>query len=167
MGWKLENNFDPSIKKCVVIVAPHTSSHDFYIGILVRKIMNVHIDFIGKKELFRPPLGWCFRMLGGSPVDRSGNQKKVDAIADLFNSNEIFRLAMSPEGTRKKTERWKTGFYYIALKAKVPIIPVSFDFGTKTVKISEGFYPSGNFEEDFRKIYKFYDGVQGKIPENF
>ncbi len=129
--------------------------------------MNIHIDFIGKKELFRPPFGWYFRMVGGSPVDRSGKQNKVDAIVELFENNEIFRLALSPEGTRKKTEKWKTGFYYIALQAKVPIIMVSFDFGPKKVKISESFYPCGNFDEDFRKIYKYYKGVQGKIPENF
>lgn len=167
LGWKLKNSFDPAIKKCVVIVAPHTSSYDFLIGILVRRIIDVHIDFVGKKELFKPPFGWYFRMAGGSPLDRTGNQKKVDAIAELFEKNEIFRLALSPEGTRKKTERWKSGFYFIALKANVPIVPVVFDFGTKTVTINEAFYPSGNYEKDLEEIMEFYKGAQGKIPENF
>ncbi len=167
LGWKLQSNFDASIKKCVFIVAPHTSSYDFLIGILIRKIMGIHIDFVAKKELFKPPFGWYFKMVGGTPLDRSGNQKKVDAIAELFSKNDVFRLALSPEGTRKKTERWKSGFYFIALKAEVPVILVSFDFGTKTVKISHPFYPTGNFEKDLIEIKEFYKGVKGKIPENF
>ncbi len=167
LGWKLENNFDPSIKKCIVIVAPHTSSYDFLIGILVRKIMDVQINFIGKKELFKPPFGWYFRMVGGAPIDRTGNQKKVDAIAQIFQEKDVFRLALSPEGTRKKTDKWKTGFYFIALKADVPIIRVSFDYGNKKVKISDAFWPSGDFEKDYDEIFNYYKGVQGKIPENF
>ncbi len=167
LDWDLENHFDPGIKKCIIIVAPHTSNFDFFIGLLVRKILNIHIDFIGKKELFRWPYGWYFRMIGGSPVDRSKNQKKVDAIAELFEKHEVFRLALSPEGTRKKTERWKTGFYFIALKAKIPIIMVSFDFREKLVKISKPFYPTGNFEADFTGIKDYYVGVEGKVPENF
>ncbi|APG59631.1 1-acyl-sn-glycerol-3-phosphate acyltransferase [Christiangramia salexigens] len=167
LGWNLINNFDPALKKCVVIVAPHTSSFDFLIGILVRKIMGVHFNFIGKKELFKPPFGWYFRMAGGTPIDRSGNRKKVDAIAELFKKHEIFRLALSPEGTRQKAEKWKTGFYYIALKAQVPIIRVSFDYGDKVVKISEAFYPSGDFDKDYTEIFNYYNGVTGKIPENF
>jgi 1-acyl-sn-glycerol-3-phosphate acyltransferase len=167
LGWKLENNFDPRIKKCVVIVAPHTSSYDFLIGILVRQLMQVQINFIGKKELFKPPFGFYFRMVGGAPIDRSGNKKKVDAIAKIFQEKEIFRLAMSPEGTRQKTEVWKTGFYYIAQKANVPIILVSFDYGVKKVKISEAFQPTGDFDKDYSKILEFYKGVEGKIRENF
>lgn len=167
LGWKLENHFDPSIKKCVIIVAPHTSSYDFLIGILVRKIMDVQINFVGKQELFKPPFGWYFRMVGGSPIDRTGKKKKVDAIAQIFKEKEIFRLALSPEGTRQKTDKWKTGFYYIALKAEVPIIRVSFDYSIKKVKISGAFWPTGDFEKNFSEIFSYYDGVQGKIPENF
>lgn len=167
LNWKLEENFDRTIKKCVIIVAPHTSSWDFLIGVLVRKILNIHIDYVAKKELFKPPFGWYFKMVGGTPLDRTGNQKKVDAIAEIFSEKEIFRLAMSPEGTRKKTERWKTGFYYIAIKANVPIIMVSFDFGKKLVKISEPFYPENGLEKDLPEIMNFYRGVEGKIPENF
>ncbi len=167
LGWKLESNFDPAIKKCVFIVAPHTSSYDFLIGILVRKVMDIQINFVGKKELFKPPFGWYFKMVGGSPIDRSGNKNKVDAIAQIFKEKNIFRLAMSPEGTRQKTDKWRTGFYYIALKAEVPIIRVAFDYGTKKVKISDAYWPTGDFEKDYTEIFSFYEGVQGKIPENF
>nr|WP_241551120.1 1-acyl-sn-glycerol-3-phosphate acyltransferase [Gramella oceanisediminis] len=167
MGWKLENKFDPAIKKCIFIVAPHTSSFDFLIGILIRKIMGIQINFVGKQELFKPPFGWYFKMVGGSPIDRSGNKKRVDAIAEIFQKREVFRLALSPEGTRQKTDKWRTGFYYIALKAEVPIIRVAFDYGTKKVKISEPFWPTGDFDKDYSEIFGFYDGVKGRIPENF
>ncbi|WP_300439759.1 1-acyl-sn-glycerol-3-phosphate acyltransferase [Christiangramia sp.] len=167
LGWKLENDFNPEIKKCVIIVAPHTSSYDFLIGILVRKIMGIQINFVGKKELFKPPFGWYFKAVGGAPIDRSGMKKKVDAIAEIFNKKEVFRLAMSPEGTRKKTDKWKTGFYYIAVKANVPIILVSFDYGNKLVKISKAYSPTGDFKKDFTEIFSFYEGVEGKVSENF
>lgn len=166
-GWKLQGTIDPSIEKCVVIVAPHTSWHDFYIGVLVRKILNIHIDFVAKKELFKPPFGWYFKWVGGTALDRTSNQNKVEALAALFNTRKIFRLAMSPEGTRNKTERWKTGFYYIAKIANVPIIMVAFDYGTKTIKFSEPFYTTNDMEKDFSEIQNFYEGIKGKIPEKF
>lgn len=167
LGWKMMGEFNAEVKKCIIIVAPHTSWYDFFIGILVRKILNLQINFVGKKELFKPPFGWYFKWMGGVALDRSPGQQKVDAITEIFNKNKIFRLALSPEGTRKKTKKWKTGFYYIALKAQVPIIMVAFGFGTKIVKFSEAFYPTKNFEEDFIGIIKFYDGIQAKIPDNF
>ena len=167
LGWKFENNFNPEVKKCVFIVAPHTSSYDFLIGILIRKIMGIEINFVGKKELFKPPFGWYFKAVGGAPIDRTGKQKKVDAIAEIFGKKDIFRLAMSPEGTREKTTTWKTGFYYIALKAEIPIIRVSFDYGVKKVKISEPYWPTGDFQKDYTEIFSYYDGVTGKIPEKF
>lgn len=167
MGWKLESRFDTSIQKCVIIVAPHTSSWDFLIGILVRKILNIHIDFIAKKELFRPPFGWYFKMVGGSPLDRTSNQKKVDAIAEMFQKKQFSGWRCLQKERDKKTDRWKTGFYYTALKAEVPIVMVSFDFGKKMVRISEAFYPKNGLETDMTEIKSFYRGVQGKIPQNF
>ena len=164
MGWKLLGNF-PEVSKCVVIVAPHTSWHDFLVGLLVRKIVGLEINFIGKKSLFKPPFGWWFRYLGGTPVDRSKSHNLVSAIAEIFREKKEFRLALAPEGTRKKVSQWKTGFYYIALEAQVPIISVAFDFGKKEVKISEPFHPTGTIEADLPKILEFYKGVKGKIPE--
>jgi 1-acyl-sn-glycerol-3-phosphate acyltransferase len=167
LGWKIEGTIAPEVKKCVAIVAPHTSWHDFYIGVFIRSILKIQVDFIAKKELFKPPFGWYFKWMGGTALDRTPGQKKVDAIAEIFRKKETFRLAMSPEGTRKKVEKWKTGFYYIAKKANVPIVMVSFDFGTKTVKFSEPFYPTDDIERDFKYIQEFYKGVQGKEPEKF
>ncbi|MCM4157396.1 1-acyl-sn-glycerol-3-phosphate acyltransferase [Gramella sp. AN32] len=167
LGWRLKGKISKFVKKCVVIVAPHTSSFDFFMGLMVRNLLQVPIDWIGKKELFKPPFGWYFKWTGGNPLDRAGKKQKVDSIASMFSNKETFRLALSPEGTREKTLTWKTGFYYIALKAEVPLIMVSFDYGTKTVKVSEPFYPEGNFEKDFGVIKKFYAGVLGKNPHKF
>jgi 1-acyl-sn-glycerol-3-phosphate acyltransferase len=166
MGWKISGRIEPSIKKCVMIVVPHTSWHDFYLGIFTRGIVELEMNFVGKKELFKFPFGFYFRWMGGEPLDRSGGLNKVEAIAKVFEKREVFRLAIAPEGTRKKVTEWKTGFYYISLQANVPIIPVAFDFGKKEVKLGNPFYPTGKIEEDIRFLQKFYVGVTGKIPEN-
>ena len=165
LGWKLIGTINPNLKKCVVIVIPHTSKLDFFIALLVRGIMNIEINFVGKKELFVFPFGYYFRAVGGAALDRSGGKNNVDATAEVFANHETFRLSLSPEGTRKKVTELRTGFYYIALKANVPIVPVAFDFGKKEVKIGNPFYPTGNYEEDLKQIKPFYKGVVGKIPE--
>jgi 1-acyl-sn-glycerol-3-phosphate acyltransferase len=165
MGWKIDGTIDENIKKCVLMVIPHTSWHDFYLGIFTRGITGIEMNYIAKKELFRYPFGFYFRWMGGAPIDRTGSLNKVDSIAAIFETRAVFRLAISPEGTRNKVEQLKTGFYYIALKAKVPIIPVAFDFGKKTVAIGKPFYPSSNFEKDLEILLKHFEGVLGKIPE--
>jgi len=107
LGWKVVGNKDFSkgdIKKAVIIAAPHTSWHDFYIGVLLRSVLDVKTNFVGKKELFVFPVGWLFRALGGAPIDRHTNENKVQAIANLFKEKREFRMAMSPEGTRKKVD---------------------------------------------------------------
>ncbi len=167
LGWKLVGNFPKDLKKYVIIAAPHTSWQDFPIGILARNTSEIKINFIGKDSLFKGPFGFIFRSLGGTPVDRSQSNNLVDAIVDVFNSKEEFRLALSPEGTRKKVERWKTGFYYIAKGAKVPIVMATLDFGKKQVKISEPYYPTDDIEKDFEYFKSFYKGVLGKKPEQF
>ncbi|SFB27798.1 1-acyl-sn-glycerol-3-phosphate acyltransferases [Flavobacterium swingsii] len=166
MGWKVNGTISPEIKKCVMIVVPHTSAHDFYLGIFTRGVTGLEMNFVAKKELFKFPFGAYFRWMGGEPLDRSGGLNKVDAIANIFTKRETFRLAIAPEGTRKKVTEWKTGFYYIAMKANVPIIPVVFNFGEKEVKLCEPFSPTGNIEADFKILEKNYIGVLGKIPEN-
>lgn len=165
MGWSIKGSFDKKILKTVVIVVPHTSWHDFYVGVFTRKILNTQINYVGKKELFDSPLGWYFKWMGGEPIDRQSKQNKVEQIVNIFNSNNEFRLAIAPEGTRKKVDQWKSGFYYIAQSAKVPITPVSFDYKTKTVKIGAPFYTSGNYEKDLVTLRSFYKGVVGKVPE--
>ena len=165
MGWKIEGSFDENVKKCVLMVMPHTSWHDFYLGIFTRGITGVEMNYIAKKELFRFPFGFYFRWMGGAPIDRTGSLNKVDAIAKIFDNYDEFRLAIAPEGTRKKVNELKSGFYYIALKANVPIIPVAFDFGSKTVSVGKPFHPTSNYESDLKKLLQHYEGVIGKVPE--
>lgn len=164
MGWKLEGSLPADLKKAVFIVVPHTSWHDFYMGLLVRRILDAKIQFLAKKELFKPPFGWYFKWMGGISLDRTAGQKKVDQIAKIFDQKEKLYLALSPEGTRKKVEEWKTGFYYIAKSANVPIVMVAFDFGKKLVRVSQPFSPSADKEQDFKTMKLFYKGVIGKKP---
>ena len=167
LGWRIHNSFQmDKIKKAVIIVVPHTSWHDFYVGVFVRKLLKTQINFVGKKELFTWPLGYYFRWMGGAPLDRSKNQNKVESIAAIFESKDEFRLALAPEGTRKKVDSWRTGYYFIAMAAKVPIIPVSFNYKNKLVTIGDPFYPTGDLEKDTLVLQKFFKGVEGKILEN-
>lgn len=121
------------------------------------------IKFVAKKELFKPPFGWYFRWMGGTALDRTAGQNKVDSIAALFRKKEEFRLAIAPEGTRKKVTDWKTGFYYIAKTADVPIVMIAFDFGNKLVKISKPLFTTDDKDRDFEKIRGFYKEVTGKV----
>ncbi len=164
-GWKIVGNTNFSqdtIKKAIIIGAPHTSNLDFIVALFIRKITRVKTNFIGKKDLFVWPLGLYFKAVGGVPIDRTSSQNKVEAIAKLFKDKKEFRLSLSPEGTRKKVEKWKTGFYYIAKEANVPIIMFTFDFKNKLNTISEPFYPTNDIEADFKKIRDFYKGIVGR-----
>jgi len=165
MGWKIKGTIDPEMKKCVMMVMPHTSWHDFYIGLFTRGIIGLEMHWVGKKELFHFPFGYYFRWMGGAPLDRSGKLNKVDSIVKIFEKREIFRMAIAPEGTRKKVDKLKTGFYYIALKAGVPIIPVAFDYYKKEVRFGSSFYPTGNFGEDMKILIKHFNGAHGRIPQ--
>ncbi|MGG8496743.1 lysophospholipid acyltransferase family protein [Tenacibaculum sp. TC6] len=167
LGWKIVGEFPHELKKYVVIGAPHTSWKDFPIAILARNTWGVKINFIGKKSLFKPPFGFIFRWLGGAPVDRSKSNNLVQSIVDIFDEKEEFRLALSPEGTRKKVEQWKTGFYFIAKGAGVPIIMFTLDFGRKQVAISDPYYPTDDMEKDFKVFHDFYKDVKGANPELF
>lgn len=166
MGWKIVGNIDPNIKKCILMVMPHTSAHDFYLGIFTRGITGIEMNYVGKKELFRFPFGWYFKYMGGEPLDRTGGMNKVDSIADIFDRKEVFRLAVAPEGTRKNVKEIKTGFYFIALKAHVPIIPIAFDFGKKEVRLGQPVIPTSNLEKDLNNLKNHFYGVKGKIPQN-
>ncbi len=165
MGWKFKGNFPAELKKYVVVAAPHTSWVDFPVAILARMSSGVMINYIGKNSLFKGPFGFFFRFLGGAPVDRTKNNNLVDAIVNIFNSREEFRLGMSPEGTRKKVTKWKTGFYYIAKGANVPVVMATLDFENKTLKVSEPYYTTDDKEKDFEYFYGFYKNVKGKKPE--
>lgn len=163
LGWKIEGGFDTSIKKSVVIVVPHTSNFDFIVCSFTRRILKIQINFVGKKALFYWPIGWYFKWMGGEPLERTKSENKVEAITKVFEGLDEFRLAIAPEGTRKKVDKWKTGYYYIALSAKVPIVQVSLDYPTKTISIGKAFYPTGDIEKDEIKLRLFFKGKTGKV----
>jgi 1-acyl-sn-glycerol-3-phosphate acyltransferase len=165
MGWKIVGTIPKEVNKCVLMILPHTSWHDFYLGIFTRGITQIPMHFIGKRELFRFPFGYYFNWMGGKPLDRSGKLNKVEAIAGLFTKYDELRLAIAPEGTRKKVTELKSGFYYIALAAKVPIIGVTFNFGKKEVTFDTPFMPTGNYEANLKILLQHFNGVKGKIPE--
>ena len=166
LGWKIVGQFPPELKKYVVAVAPHTSNWDFPIGVMARSVLKMQQGkFLGKSQLFKPPFGWIFRALGGYPVDRSKKQDIVSQVVDYFNNNEHFILAVAPEGTRKKVSSLKTGFYYIAKGAGVPIIPVGFDFEKKEIIIGQPHYPTESIDHDLEVLTAFYRKIKGKNPE--
>ena len=167
LGWKLVGDFPKDIKKYVVIAAPHTSWQDFPIGILARNTSGIKINFIGKDSLFKGPFGFIFRSLGGTPVNRAESNNLVDAIVKVFNAKDEFRLALSPEGTRKKVDKWKTGFYYIAKGANVPIVMATLDFGKKQVKFSEPYYTTDDKEKDFEYFQSFFKPEMAKKPTQY
>jgi 1-acyl-sn-glycerol-3-phosphate acyltransferase len=166
IGWKVRDSFPINTPKAVIIVAPHTCVDDLFIGLAAKSILRLKtLHFFGKKELFKGLTGFLLRSFGGLPVDRFSKKNMVDQAVDLINEHSEFLLALSPEGTRKKVERLRTGFYYIAQKANVPIVMVAFDFSNKEIRVEEPFFTSNDEAADFKKIIKYYATVQGKYPE--
>lgn len=165
-GWKVTGTFRNDIPKMVLAVAPHTSAWDVVVGLAARHVIPIkHAFFLGKKELFDGPFGWFFRAIGGTPVDRSSSQGLVKQVADKFTQHDVFRIAMSPEGTRKKVDKLRTGFYYIAKEANVPIQLVGFDFTKREVIMGPLIYPSADETNDFKQILSFFATVEGKHKE--
>ena len=165
LGWTLNVDL-PDIPKFVAIAAPHTSNWDFPLTILAAKAINLSIHWMGKHSMFRPPHGWFFRKLGGIAIHRNGGKNHIDQMADLFKRSDRLILALTPEGTRRKTDHWKTGFHSIARAAKVPVLMVYLDYGKKQIGIGGMFLPSDDIEADFELIREHYKDVRGKNPEN-
>ncbi|MBL7856463.1 MAG: 1-acyl-sn-glycerol-3-phosphate acyltransferase [Cyclobacteriaceae bacterium] len=167
MGWRTDLSFPyHHVKKYVAIVGPHTSGWDFIIGVAYRSLLGMErVKFLGKEELFRPPFGFIFRWLGGTPVNRKSSQNMVDEVVKLFDAHDEFALALSPEGTRQKVDKLRSGFYHIAKQAHVPIIMIGLDFGNKQVVFHEPVYTTEDQAQDFEKIVAFFRHIRGKFPE--
>lgn len=166
LGWKIEGVLDYP-RKCVLCVAPHTSNWDLIIGKMIYLSLGRESYFLIKKSWFFFPMNLIFRAIGGIPVDRSKKTSLTTQLAEQFNSRETFELAVTPEGTRKKTGEWKKGFYYIALEAKVPIIIATLDYSEKKVVFKDVFYPTGDIEADMEKIKAYYVGTKGRHTDRF
>ena len=166
MGWKADVD-QPIPEKCILCVAPHTSNWDFFIGKVYYTALGRTSNFLMKKEWFFWPLGPLFRRMGGIPVERSRHTSMTDQLAQRAMESARFSLAVTPEGTRSRNPQWKRGFYYIALKAKLPILLYGLDFGTKTIVCKRTLVPSGDVDADMRVIADYFSHFKGKHPENF
>lgn len=166
-GWKLIGEFEPEMKKCVFIEAPHTTMWDFVWGRCGLWKLGVNAHFFIKKEMFSFPLGGVLKALGGVPIDRGKSTNMVDQIVDMFNNSDDFSVIITPEGTRKYTENWKKGFYYIATKANVPIYLAWLDYEKKQGSGGKIFYPTGDYTKDLAEIQEFYKDKVAKYPEKF
>lgn len=166
MGWKAEVD-QPCPEKCIICVAPHTSNWDFLIAKSYYTAIGRTSNFLMKKEWFRGPLGTVFRSMGGIPVERSRHTSLTDQLAETAAKAERFSLAVTPEGTRSRVTQWKRGFYYIALKAKLPILLYAIDFPSKRIVCKRTLVPSGDVEKDMREIMDYYKDFKGKHPEKF
>lgn len=165
IGWKVRNNMPPTLHKCVMVAAPHTSNWDFPIAMAALLIMRVKTNYLAKKELFKFPLGIIMRAFGGIPVDRSRHTGMVEAMIDEFGRREKLVMLIPPEGTRSLVTEWKTGFYRVATGANVPIALAFVDYANKTVGVEKIFQPTGDYEKDLAEIKAFYRTVKGKHPE--
>ena len=166
-GWKISGDFPYQYQQMVLAVAPHTHWVDVMVGFAARNALNIHhAKFLGKKELFVGPLGWMLRKMGGTPVDRHGKHGLVEQVVALFNANPNFMLGVAPEGTRKRVDSLRTGFYHIAKKAGVPIVPIGLDYKNKLLVIGGPFFAGDNEAEDIKRIIVFFAGMTGKIPKN-
>ncbi|MCB0791783.1 MAG: 1-acyl-sn-glycerol-3-phosphate acyltransferase [Flavobacteriales bacterium] len=166
MGWSVRSDMPPDLDKYIIVVAPHTSNLDFFIGLFARSIMRMNdVRYLAKKELFRWPLGSFFRALGGYPVDRSKKTNLVDQVAELFRTMPGFKIAITPEGTRTHVDRWRTGFYRIAQQADVPIVLAAMDYGRKEVAFSDVFPMTGDQDADIARMMAHFRGVRGRHPD--
>ena len=166
MGWEIIDRYDYP-KKCVVIAAPHTSNWDFLIGRCYGYIIGISPKYLIKSTLFKPVFGAFLKWNGGVPVYRNKKNNLVDQIVDRINNSDNFILGVAPEGTRSRVEQWKTGFYYIAHKAGVPILLVTVDFKNKKIGVINSINTTGDIDKDMLFIQNQYKDVEGKIPENF
>ena len=165
-GWRVEGGI-PDIPKMVLIVAPHTSNWDFLTGIWVKLAMRMGARFVGKHTLFRGPFGVIMRWLGGVPVDRSAAAGFAEETARVLKESERMTLVIAPEGTRKHTDRWKSGFYRIAIATGVPILLASFDYPRKVIFFGPLFHPTGDYEKDLAVIQSHFRADMALKPENY
>jgi len=160
-GWQLAGSL-PDRPKLVLIAAPHSSWWDGVWGLLFRSAVGADIAFMAKRELFSGPLGWLLRKAGGIPIERSATHGVVEQMAARFADSERLWLGITPEGTRKPVRKWKNGFWYIAREAGVPILPIYFDYPSRTLGIGPLFEPSSDLGADLARLRAFYRPWRGK-----
>ncbi len=163
-GWRVEGEF-PDIPKFVVVVGPHTSNWDLPTAVMLSFVVRIRGTWMGKHTIFWPPLSWLLRFLGGIPVERSHAHNMVRQAVREFERRDIMLLALAPEGTRSRTEYWKSGFYQIALHGGVPVVPCYLDYARKLGCITAPVPLTGHIKNDMDKIRAAYAGVTPRHPE--
>ncbi|WP_394173971.1 lysophospholipid acyltransferase family protein [Thalassotalea litorea] len=165
-GWQLSGTF-PNEPKLLLIVAPHTSNWDFFVGLAAKWALNLRVSFLGKDAVFKGPIGWWMRKIGGIAIDRSAPHGVVGQMVEEFNSRDELLLVIAPEGTRKKVPEWKKGFMFIARDAQIPVLPVEFDFKHKRIV----FYPTCHIDSDvesqLQTIKALFSAEKAKRPHCF
>jgi 1-acyl-sn-glycerol-3-phosphate acyltransferase len=165
-GWRFEGAV-PNEPKMVLVVAPHTSNWDFLTGLWAKFALQLKASFLGKHTLFWWPLGVFLRSIGGIPIDRSKPAGIAGDSARAFDRSERLMLVIAPEGTRSKSRRWKSGFYRVAVAAKVPILLIAFDYPRKVIRLGPLFRPTGDYDEDLPRIQSHFNADMARRPENY
>jgi 1-acyl-sn-glycerol-3-phosphate acyltransferase len=166
LGWQLVGA-RPTHDKYVLIAAPHTSNWDLPLMLIFAAAFDIKVTWMAKHSLFRPPMGWIMRALGGMPIIRHASGNVVAAMVEAFETVPHLVLVVPTEGTRERTEYWKSGFYYIARQAAVPIVPSFLDFGTKRGGFGPALETSNDLATDMQYFRDFYQGMKGKFPAEF
>jgi len=165
-GWSTEITVARPAKYLIAL-APHTSNVDLLMGQLFSCAEGFRCDFLMKKEWFFWPLGPIFRRMGGIPVERSRRTSMTDQLAAIARARDTFALCITPEGTRKPVADWKLGFYYIALKAELPILLFGLDYGQRRIVCTKTIIPTGDVETQMAEIKDYFRSFKGRHPENF
>ena len=167
-GWNTNGALPEGVDKAIVVSAPHTSYWDFVVGRLTFWAIKVNIRFLIKKEAFFFPLGLLLKKLGGLPVARGKYKSNIATqVVKLFQEHDSLVVVITPEGTRRRVEHWKKGFYVIALQAKIPLALSYIDYGNKTGGIGPVFHPTGDYQKDMIFIKEFYQNKTARHPERF
>jgi 1-acyl-sn-glycerol-3-phosphate acyltransferase len=167
-GWKVEGSLPANASKCVLIAAPHTSNWDLPYTLMVAFALRLNVYWMGKQSIFTPPFRGLMMWLGGIAVNRAQSTNLVLASADAITAADgMVQLVVPPEGTRSKTRYWKTGFYYIALGAQVPIVMAYLDYAQKRGGLGPALHPSGDIDKDMATVKAFYASIKGKNASQF
>ncbi|MCK5311499.1 MAG: lysophospholipid acyltransferase family protein [Desulfobacteraceae bacterium] len=164
VGWKVTGRL-PEDKKFILIGEPHTSNWDFLLMFGAAYSLRLNVSWLGKHTIFKKPFGTIMRWFGGIPIDRRASHDLVNKTAKLFEESERLALVIGPSGTRSKRDYWKSGFYWIAHTANVPILCADLDFVNKIVHVGLSFTPTGDVKKDMNQIRGFYKNIHGKHPE--
>ncbi len=165
-GWQVVGE-RPAHRRYVLIAAPHTSNWDFPYMLAFAAVFDIEVTWMAKHNLFYPPMGWVMRALGGMPIVRHKNLNVVGSTVEAFKQRSELVIVVPTEGTRRRAEFWKSGFYHIAAGAGVPIVPSFLDYGKKRGGFGPALHVTGDMAKDMAYFREFYKGVEGRFPEEF